>query len=114
MTEGSLTGGIGSSGWSGWPNISMGSSNYNGNLMNGKGSSAPQYAGSAKKLDLGIVTIGSGATQSVDLIRRANSGESSTITAERYFAQASLRVLVSDDPQRPDEPAVHRWFDSSV
>ncbi len=97
-TEGSLTGGLGSSGWSGWPNLSMGSSNYNGNLQNGKGSSAPQYAGSAKKLDLGIVTIGSGTTQSIDLIRRSFPGESTTITAERYYAQASLRVLVSDDP----------------
>ena len=98
MTEGSLTGGLGSSGWSGWPNLSMGSANYNGNLQNGKGSSAPQYAGSAKQLDLGIVTIGSGSTQSVDLIRRSYSGESSSVTAERYFAQASLRVLASDDP----------------
>ena len=35
-----------------------------------KGSNAPTYAGSAKQLDLGIVTIGSGRTQSVDLIRR--------------------------------------------
>ncbi len=98
LTEGSLVGGLGTAGWPGWPNLSMGSSNYNGNLQNGKGSNAPQYAGSAKKLDLGIVTIGSGATQSVDLIRRSYPGEPSTVTAERYFAQASLRVLASDDP----------------
>ncbi len=98
MGEGSLVGGIGTAGWPGWPNLSMGSSNYNGNLQNGKGSSAPQYAGSAKKLDLGIVTIGSGTTQSIDLIRRPYPGEPSNVTAERYFAQASLRVLASDDP----------------
>jgi hypothetical protein len=98
MTEGSLTGGLMTPGWSGWPNLSMGSSNYNGNLQNGKGSYAPQYAGAAKQLNLGIVTIGSGATQSVDLIRRPISGEAANVTDERYFAQASLRVLVSDDP----------------
>jgi hypothetical protein len=98
MSEGSLTGGLMTAGWAGWPNLSMGSSNYNGNLQNGKGSYAPQYAGSAKQLNLGIVTIGSGATQSIDLIRRPISGEAATVTSERYFAQASLRVLVSDDP----------------
>jgi hypothetical protein len=96
-TEGSLVGGVGSAGWSGWPNISMGASNYNGNLQNGKGSSAPQYAGASKQLNLGIVTIGSGATQEIDLLRRSYSGEPSKVTAERYFAQASLRVLVSDN-----------------
>jgi hypothetical protein len=97
-SEGSLVGGVGSAGWSGWPNLSMGSSGYNGNLQNGKGSNASQWAGSAKQLNLGIVTIGSGATQSIDLIRRSYPGEPSTVTAERYFAQASLRVLISDDP----------------
>jgi hypothetical protein len=97
-TEGSLVGGVGSAGWSGWPNISMGAANYNGNLQNGKGSNAPQYAGSSKQLDLGIVTIGSGTTQEIDLLRRPISGEASKVTAERYFAQASLRVLLSDDP----------------
>ena len=37
VTEGSLTGGIGSSGWAGWPNLSMGSSTYNGNLAEREG-----------------------------------------------------------------------------
>ena len=97
-TEGSLVGGVGSAGWSGWPNISMGASNYNGNLQNGKGSHAPQYAGNSKQLDLGIVTIGSGATQEIDLLRRSYSAEPTKVTAERYFSQASLRVLVSDNP----------------
>lgn len=79
-----------------WPNVSQ--TSYNGSLQNGVGSLFKQFAGSAKKLDLGIVTIGSGSTQSVDLIRRAVPGEATNITAERYYSQASLRVLLSDDP----------------
>jgi hypothetical protein len=97
-TEGSLVGTLGSAGNPNWPTISLGSTNYNGNIQNGKGSSAPQYAGGATQLNLGVVTIGQGATQAIDLLRRPYSGESSSITAERYFAQASLRVLISDDP----------------
>jgi hypothetical protein len=97
MSEGSLQGGVGSSGWSGWPNLSM--TTYNGNIQNGLGSNAPTWAGSAKQLDLGLVTIGGGSTQSIDLIRRPISAEAPAVTAERYFAQASLRVLLSDDPQ---------------
>jgi hypothetical protein len=86
-----------------WPTISMGPSPtyYGGNLQNGAGANAAsrQYSGSAKQLNLGIVTIGGGSTQQIDLIRRPNPTESTTVTAERYFAQASLRVLMSDDPQ---------------
>ena len=97
-SEGSLTGTLGSSGNANWPNISLGSTNYNGNLLNGNGSSAPQYSTGAKQLNLGIVTVGNGTTQSIDLIRRSNSGEATNVTGERYYAQASLRVLLSDDP----------------
>lgn len=81
-----------------WPTISL--TNYNGNLQNGKGANKNSlpYAGSAKQLNLGIVTIGNGSTQSVDLIRRANPAEATNVTAERYYSQASLRVLLSDDP----------------
>ena len=102
QSEGSLTGAAGCSGCANtnWPKISTGSAPtyYNGNLINGQGSEYPQYATGARQLNLGIVTMGSGATQSVDLIRRSYSGESSNITGERYYAQASLRVLVSDNP----------------
>jgi hypothetical protein len=101
--EGSILSGLGTASPTAntnWPTISMGSAPtyYGGNLQNGAGSAAKQYAGSAKQLNLGIVTIGGGSTQQIDLIRRANAGESASITAERYFAQASLRVLLSDDP----------------
>jgi hypothetical protein len=102
--EGSILSGLGTSSPSpntNWPTISMGSAPtyYGGNLQNGAGSAAKQYAGSSKQLNLGIVTIGAGSTQQIDLIRRANPAESANITGERYFAQASLRVLLSDDPQ---------------
>ncbi len=79
-----------------WGTVSQ--TDYNGNLQNGAGSLFPTLAGNAKKLNLGIVTIGAGATQSVDLIRRSVPGEALNVTAERYFSQASLRVLLSDNP----------------
>jgi hypothetical protein len=98
-SEGSLTGTIGSSADTNWPTISTGNApaDYNSNLINGQGSAYPQYSTGAKQLNLGIVTMGSGTTQSIDLIRRPISGENSNVTGERYFAQASLRVLLSDN-----------------
>src|SRR5271166_207590 len=88
-TEGSLTGTIGSPVNPGWSNISLGSANYAGNLRNG--------ATGAQTLNLAIVTIGAGSTQPTDIIRRPIAGESASITTERYFAQASFRVLLSDN-----------------
>ncbi len=103
MGEGSILAGLGSGSPTpntNWPVISMGAAptDYAGNLQNGVGSAAKQYAGSAKQLNLGIVTIGAGTTQQIDLIRRPIPNESATITAERYWSQASLRVMLSDDP----------------
>jgi hypothetical protein len=100
MSEGSLQGGIGSGADTNWPTISTGSAptDYNSNLINGQGSAFPQYSTGAKQLNLGIVTIGGGSTQSIDLLRRPISGEQANITGERYFAQASLKILLSDDP----------------
>jgi hypothetical protein len=96
--EGSLQQGLGSAGNSGWPNLSLGASNYAGNLRNGLGSSSPSLSTGAQLLQLGIVTLGGGATQSVDVIRRPPAGEAPTVTQERYFAQASVRILLSDNP----------------
>ncbi len=103
MGEGSILAGLGTSSPTPntkWPTISLGAAptNYAGNLQNGAGSAAKQYAGSAKQLDLGIVTIGGGSTQQIDLIRRPIPTESASVTGERYWAQASLRVMLSDDP----------------
>ena len=88
-TEGSLTGTLGSALNPNWPNISLGASNYAGNLRNG--------LTGAKTLNLAIVTLGSGTTQPIDVIRRPKVGESALVTAERYFAQASVKILLSDN-----------------
>jgi hypothetical protein len=95
--EGSLQGMPGSAATSNWGTISLGSTNYAGNLINGKGSTSPNSSTGAKQLNLAIVTIGNGTTQSVDIIRRPFAGEAATITAERYYAQASLKILLSDN-----------------
>jgi hypothetical protein len=44
------------------------------------------------------VTVGAGTTQAIDLIRRPVQNEAAGITSERYYSQASLRILLSDDP----------------
>jgi len=74
-----------------WQNISLGAANYNGYLRGG--TTAP-----SSKLNLGVVTLGGGITQSIDLIRRPPGPENSSVTAERYFAQASMKILLSDNP----------------
>jgi hypothetical protein len=76
----------------------LGAADYAGNIRNGLGSSAPTLSTGAQQLQLGIVTLGNGVTQSVDVIRRPIVNESSSVTQERYFAQASLKILLSDNP----------------
>lgn len=90
-TEGSLVGTVGSAVDPNWTNISLGAANYAGNLRNG--------ATGAKTLNLGIVLLGNGTTQPVDMIRRPlpTSLESPAVLNLRYYAQASLRVLLSDN-----------------
>jgi|HubBroStandDraft_6_1064221.scaffolds.fasta_scaffold01554_11 Tfp pilus assembly protein PilX len=88
-TEGSLVGTVGSAVNPNWTNISLGATNYAGNLRNG--------ATGAKTLNLGIVLLGNGTTQPVDMIRRPVGGESPSVTNLRYYAQASLKILLSDN-----------------
>jgi Tfp pilus assembly protein PilX len=88
-TEGSLVGTVGSAVNPNWTNISLGATNYAGNLRNG--------ATGATTLNLGIVLLGGGTTQAVDLIRRPVGGESQSVTNLRYFAQASVKILLSDN-----------------
>jgi hypothetical protein len=82
-----------------WPTISTGSSptDYNHNLIDGLGSKDPAHSTGAKQLNLAVAIMGNGATQAVDLNRRALGGEAMNITAERYYDQASLRILLSDN-----------------
>jgi Tfp pilus assembly protein PilX len=88
-SEGSLVGTVGSGVNPLWTNISLGATNYAGNLRNG--------ATGATALNLGIVLLCSGTTQPVDLIRRAVASESAAVTNLRYYAQASLKILLSDN-----------------
>ena len=89
FTEGSLTGTIGSSANPNWSSISLGSANYAGNLRDG--------ATGANQLNLGIVLLGNGTTQPVDMIRRPVVNENVAVTNLRYYAQASLKILLSDN-----------------
>ena len=51
----------------------------------------------AKTLNLGIVTLGT-ETKPIDIIRRPPPGDSPVVTQQRYFAQASVHILLSDNP----------------
>jgi hypothetical protein len=86
--QGSQVAGVGTAANS--PTWQQVTASYNGNLRNG-----------VKALPLTIVLVGSGTAQPVDTIRRPVGGEAATnpqVLGERYFAQASLRVLISDNP----------------
>jgi hypothetical protein len=98
FTEGSYSG---SGCISTWDQVSTGSSptDYASELINGKGSpSCAAYSTGAQQLNLAVVTMGGGTTQPIDLLRRPKVGESSNVTGERYFAQSSLAILLSDNP----------------
>ena len=68
-----------------WPTISQGY--YNSNIVSG-----------AKPLNLGIVTLGTN-TKPVDIIRRPPPADAAIVTQQRYFAQASVHILLSDNPE---------------
>ena len=84
--QGSLNSCLGSGKNSSWPSVSA---SYNGNLRSG-----------VKPLNLTITLLGNGSSKPVDMIRRPVAGERAAnpgILGERYFSQASLRVLLSDN-----------------
>src|SRR6202521_737446 len=84
--QGSLNSCLGSGTNSSWKSIS---DSFNGNLRSG-----------VKPLDLTIVLLGNGNSRPIDMIRRPVAGEQTTnsgVLGERYFSQASLRVLLSDN-----------------
>lgn len=98
-TEGSLTGTLGSGNNPNWQNISIGT--YHSYMRDGD-LFPPQYNGAnstgAVALNLTVATPAIGGTP-IDLIRRPILNED-TINppklGERYFAGASLRILLSD------------------
>jgi hypothetical protein len=84
-TEGSLVGTLGSANNDPtWTNLSIGS--YNGNIRNGRTG--------ARRMDLPLVSLG--ATP-IDIIRRPELNENVDVLNQRYFALASLRILLSDN-----------------
>src|SRR5271168_314717 len=99
-TEGSLLGTIGSGANPNWQNLSI--STYHGYLRDGD-IDPPTYTGTnstgATTLNLEIATPAIGGSP-IDLIRRPVGNELTTNPAklgERYFAVASLRILLSDN-----------------
>ncbi|HVC21473.1 MAG TPA: hypothetical protein VNE16_15475 [Vicinamibacterales bacterium] len=89
-TEGSLVGTLGSAlNEPTWTNLSLGT--YNGNIRNGRTG--------ATTLNLPLITVGG---QTTDLIRRPASSTENvtnpTLFQQRYFSMASLRILLSDNP----------------
>jgi hypothetical protein len=86
--EGSLVGTLGSGqNDPTWTNLSIGT--YNGNIRNGRTG--------ARRMDLPLVSLG--ATP-IDLIRRPPPAENVAnpdVYTQRYFAMASLRILLSDN-----------------
>jgi hypothetical protein len=77
-----------------WTNISIGT--YNGFIRTGDTG--------AKRLNLPLVSLGA---QPIDLIRRPLPGEDPMLTEQRLFAQASIRILLSDQANRiTDLPGV--------
>ena len=92
MSEGSLTGTLGSSQNPNWPTISL--SDYNGYLRNNRTG--------AKPLNLAITFAGTSANPAnpIDVIRRPVAGEDTSnaaLLAERYYSEASVRILLSDN-----------------
>ena len=89
MSEGSLIGGIGTAeNEPTWSHLSAGT--YNHHLSNGRTG--------ARRLDLPLVSFGA---EPVDLIRRPQPGEdvaNPSVFTQRYFSQASIRILLSDTP----------------
>lgn len=85
LTEGSLTGDVGSAANSGWTSLSLGT--YNGYIRTG--------LTGARRLDLPLVRDGA---VPIDIIRRPNplAPDLVTVAAQRYYNMASLRILLSD------------------
>lgn len=100
-TEGSLLGTLGSGANPGWPALSVGT--YKSYIRDGD-LFPPQYTGvngtGARALNLAIATPQLGGTP-IDLIRRPVQNELAVAQGKlgtRYFSQASMRILLSDNP----------------
>jgi hypothetical protein len=84
--QGSLNSCLGTGANPSWPGIAA---SFNGNVRSG-----------VKPLTLTITLLGNGSTQPIDIIRRPIAGENTSnpgVLGERYFSEASLRILLSDN-----------------
>lgn len=101
QSEGSLQGTLGSPANPNWPTISQ--TYYKSNLINGAGSSSGTGGtGVQSPLNLANVVLSKGASSPIDIIRRPIAGEDASnpdVLGQRYYAQASMKILLSDDPQ---------------
>ncbi|MFZ0856196.1 MAG: hypothetical protein WAN10_05020, partial [Candidatus Acidiferrales bacterium] len=87
VTEGSLVGGVGSAqNEPTFQNLSLGT--YNGYVRSSETGVNP--------LNLSI-TLNAGANP-IDLIRRGLPSDSASVLSQRYYSQASVRILLSDNP----------------
>jgi hypothetical protein len=76
----------------GWPSISK--TSYNSNLLNG-GTGAKRL-----RLPIEILTKNSVVPgQPIDIIRRPLQADDPVLEGERYFSQASMKILLSDNSQ---------------
>ncbi len=107
-TEGSVTPNAAPATWTtagqngGWPAISAGSANYNSWIIDGNVGLAGGTG--AKQLSLPFVngTAGNSTSpQAYEIVRRPPAGESPTslLGAARLYNEASIRVLLVDDPK---------------
>ncbi len=108
QTEGSVTVAAAPNTWTvsgqngGWPGISAGSANYNSWIIDGN---VGLLGGTgAKQLSLPFVNGTSGSPngpQPFEILRRPPAGESATslLGAARLYNEASIRVLLADDPK---------------
>jgi hypothetical protein len=90
-SEGSVTGCGPTSGLnSNWSTISL--TDYNSYLVN-------HSTGVNKKLQLPIEILTNGQSFPIDIMRRPTAGEAANpgLEGERYFAQASMKILLSDN-----------------
>lgn len=89
LTEGSVTGGPGSAANPNWQTLSM--TTYGGYIRSG--------STGVKQMNLTLVLAG---VPPIDMIDRPPAGEllTSVVAQERFFNQASVRILLSDTPSQ--------------
>ncbi len=92
QNEGSLTGGVGSAANPNWKTISL--TDYNGNIMTS--------STGVKQLNMAIAFQGAAP---ITIIERAQSTDTPLLAQARLENQASMRILLSDNPSSLPDPS---------